>query len=209
MGVLRTSIPIFPKSPDEIKRENSGILLEYSRTSAAKPAQDEGSHAQNPSQASPPAPPQAIDENWPFTTADARIKRKRLHPSIEGRWSTRVVSDASPHLATFAKTFATVALRTNTWGFWLSFSTYPVIEAIKFGILANDLRRMRVSVIPRNHRATMLTEHQRTGDGLIRAGRFATESATDMRIWATFRLRLRFGQHPKSLFDKHKAFIHN
>lgn len=44
--------------------------------------------------------------------------------------------------------------------------------------------------------------------GLIRAGRFATESATDMRVYATVRLRLRFGQHPKSLFYKHKAFIH-
>ena len=54
----------------------------------------------------------------------------------------------------------------------------------------------------------VVTERRRTGDGLIRAGRFATESATDMHVWATVGIRLRFGQHPKSLFDKHKAFIH-
>jgi len=39
--------------------------------------------------------------------------------------------------------------------------------------------------------------------------RFATASATDMLVWATVGLRLRFGQHHKSLFDKYKCFIDN
>jgi hypothetical protein len=45
-------------------------------------------------------------------------------------------------------------------------------------------------------------------EGAIRAGRSATRSATAARLWATVGLRLRLGRHPKSLFDKHKAFIH-
>ena len=44
--------------------------------------------------------------------------------------------------------------------------------------------------------------------GSIRTDRFATLSATAARLWASAGLRLRFGQHPKSLFDKHKPFIH-
>jgi hypothetical protein len=39
--------------------------------------------------------------------------------------------------------------------------------------------------------------------------RFATAFATDMRVWATVGLRLRFGQHHKSLIDKHKCFLNN
>lgn len=37
--------------------------------------------------------------------------------------------------------------------------------------------------------------------------RFATVFATDMHVWATVGLRLRLGQHHKSLFDKHKRFL--
>jgi len=38
--------------------------------------------------------------------------------------------------------------------------------------------------------------------------RFATAFATDLHVQASVTLRLRFGQHHKSLFDKNKPFIH-
>jgi len=39
--------------------------------------------------------------------------------------------------------------------------------------------------------------------------RFATEFATDAHAWRSVGARLRLGQLHKSLFDKHKPFIHN
>ncbi|MCJ7806161.1 MAG: hypothetical protein MUP57_01260 [Clostridia bacterium] len=39
--------------------------------------------------------------------------------------------------------------------------------------------------------------------------RFPTQFATDMHVYATVGLRLRFGQHHKSIFYSHKQFIDN
>jgi hypothetical protein len=90
--------PLFlAKRPDEIKRGNSGILLEYSRPSPAKPAQSEGSRAGNPSRASPPAPPQAIDENRHKTSITKVVEPPARFsgdsfPSLRGRTMGRRLS---------------------------------------------------------------------------------------------------------------------